>query len=311
MSSCHQCTEKLGRADLKIQCSSTCKQFFHTKCVKISQEQFKQLEDEDKIKYWVCDLCKRDEQMMLFMKKQFKEVKDQMKALETSQDFISKKYDDLMIELKGVSEMKQQIKALEDVNMAKDREMRDMKERIHNLEQYSRKNNFEIGGIPQSANENIENIVIQVAKAFDVSLTPDDIQNAHRLKCAPGKIPNIIVKTVNNKKKEEILRKRRKTVTNGNISSGGTGKIYINEHLTPYNKQLLRNAKDEALKKQYQFVWWKNKVLVRKSPNHPAVEIKSIEDLEKLPFNPPMKYGQQSSQLPPLNEEVTTQNRRQ
>ncbi|CAG9790218.1 unnamed protein product [Diatraea saccharalis] len=77
-------------------------------------------------------------------------------------------------------------------------------------------------------------------------------------------------------------RKRRMTTADLNIS-GDTKSIFINEHLTSYNKQLLKNAKEVCKNKQYIFTWTKNgRVYVRKGDTSPALWIAIEEDLKKI-----------------------------
>ncbi|KAL4721721.1 hypothetical protein ACJJTC_001702, partial [Scirpophaga incertulas] len=67
-----------------------------------------------------------------------------------------------------------------------------------------------------------------------------------------------------------------------NIIPGDPKPIYINEHLTPYNKQLLKKCKEIAMKKEYKYVWTKNgRIYIRKNDTSPAIQIHEEEDLRK------------------------------
>ena len=50
------------------------------------------------------------------------------------------------------------------------------------LEQYTRKNSLEIHGIPETVYSSTEEAVLEVAKALDVEVRPDDIEISHHLK---------------------------------------------------------------------------------------------------------------------------------
>ena len=52
----------------------------------------------------------------------------------------------------------------------------------NNLDQYSRRNNVEISGIPQSVSDNqLEEKVVNILKAIDVNITTNEIEACHRL----------------------------------------------------------------------------------------------------------------------------------
>ena len=54
-------------------------------------------------------------------------------------------------------------------------------EKLNRLEQYGRRQNLEIVGIPMQDGENTNAIVIEVAKLLDVNLTPEQISTSRRL----------------------------------------------------------------------------------------------------------------------------------
>ena len=68
------------------------------------------------------------------------------------------------------------------------------------LEQYTRKNSLEIHGIPETVYSSTEEAVLEVAKALDVEVRPDDIEISYHLKGEAGAKP-IIVKFVSHKRK--------------------------------------------------------------------------------------------------------------
>ena len=58
-------------------------------------------------------------------------------------------------------------------------------ENVDSLEQYGRRQNLEIAGIPIGENENTNNIVIEVAKMVNMKITADQILTSHRLQEKP------------------------------------------------------------------------------------------------------------------------------
>ena len=73
----------------------------------------------------------------------------------------------------------------------------DLEIQNNNVDQYSRRNNVETSGIPQSVNDNqLEENFIDILKAIDVNITTNEIEACHRL---GKKNKNVIVRVINRK----------------------------------------------------------------------------------------------------------------
>ena len=60
-------------------------------------------------------------------------------------------------------------------------------EKLDNLEQYGRRQNLEIIGVPQRDDEDTNSIVIEVAKMMGVKVLPKQISTSHRMPVNPKK----------------------------------------------------------------------------------------------------------------------------
>ena len=61
-------------------------------------------------------------------------------------------------------------------------EIIDLEIHNNNVDQYSRRSNVEISGIPQSVSNNqLEEKVVDILKAIDVNITSNEIEACHRL----------------------------------------------------------------------------------------------------------------------------------
>ena len=115
------------------------------------------------------------------------------------------------------------------------------------LQQYIRRNNIEIAGIPDSVGQNeLEKKVIEIAKAVDIDVTENDIEACHRLQSRNRqKGPKrTIVRFVNRKFAEKLLKKGkmfkdRKIVEKAKLSNI----IYINNNLCSYYRYLWGKVK--------------------------------------------------------------------
>ncbi len=82
---------------------------------------------------------------------------------------------------------------------------------LDRLEQYSRKDSVRIFGIPETPNENTNDLVIDLGQEIGVEIKPEDISVAHRLPPKCGKDGNkpIIVKFVQKDTKDKLMKNKR------------------------------------------------------------------------------------------------------
>ena len=223
-------------------------------------------------------------------------LKVEITDIKASQAFISKKYDDLSIEhqklLQINAQQKKEISTLK--SQAADLENQGFKEteKIDGLEQYGRRQNLEIAGVPQQPNENTNSIVIEVAKLLNVVVPSDHISTSHRIPKKPNHStkdsvcpPSIIVRFTNRDTRNKMFA-NRKFIRNLNLkqfSVPGTEKIFINENLTQTRKKLFWQTKQKAKKEEWKYYWTVNgNIFVKKHNNANAVLIKNVQDLQLI-----------------------------
>lgn len=160
---------------------------------------------------------------------------------------------------------------------------------INNKEQWSRRSNIEIYGIPEKKGENLIKILETIAGKIDFPLnTATDLDFITRV--APksdnkGKIKPVVLRFLARYKKDDFLAsaKKLKLCANDIGFPNNMSKIYFNEHLTRMNKQLLQLAKVKAKELNFKYVWVKNcSIFMRRSDNSPVVHIEKPVDLNKL-----------------------------
>jgi len=153
------------------------------------------------------------------------------------------------------------------------------------LEQYTRKYNLEIDGVPMVHGEDLEDIVIKLARRIDADVGPEDIDIIHRFKKG-NQQPNPIIVRFNNyySKKEMYYVRHKLHKLNVRHISGAEKKIYINENLTAQRAALFKKVHNKKQLRQGWKVWTiDGKIFVKPdlSLDH-VIRINSIEDLEKL-----------------------------
>jgi hypothetical protein len=154
-------------------------------------------------------------------------------------------------------------------------------------EQYFRKNNLEIVGVPETTGESLKDIIYKIASKLGVTLCDTDYTRIHRVASwTTQKMPaKILIHLINQEKVEEFLTaaRRKKGLLAREIDFQSDSRIFLNYHLTPANKILYRKVKDLARAKEYQYVWIKRCIIyVRKSDKSHAIVVKSSSHLSKI-----------------------------
>lgn len=125
--------------------------------------------------------------------------------------------------------------------------------RSNHNEQFSRKTNFKIMGVPEEDRENTWELVKSFLK---IELADHEMIAAHRIPGAKGKIRPIIVKVLNTSVKSRIMRMRATVKAKG----GGSR---LADDITKSNAELITNLlKFEGIERAWYFngaVYGKNK----------------------------------------------------
>ena len=211
-------------------------------------------------------------------------LKAELVVVKESQSFICEKYDCLKESydklLKENKELKSQSKELKNQSESE-------VEKLDCLEQYGRRQNLEIVGIPVQDGENTNAIVIEVAKLLDVSLTPEQISTSLRLpaKNPENRSPPIIARFTNRDVRNKIYANRKATRTASlvNFSVPGTEKICVNENLTRPRKKLFWLTKQKAKKIGFKYLWTTNgNIFVKQTDQAEVIAIKNEKDVDLM-----------------------------
>ncbi|CAN7939383.1 unnamed protein product [Ixodes hexagonus] len=105
-------------------------------------------------------------------------VKDTVSSIEKKVQELSDKYDQVLAQMKeqskGISDLKNQVSNVEAQGNAE--EVKRLKQEVNSLEQYSRRQNLEIHGLPRSENENLLGKINEIARKLELSeLTENDL----------------------------------------------------------------------------------------------------------------------------------------
>ena len=168
-------------------------------------------------------------------------------------------------------------------------EIYELYENMDTLEQYTRKNSLEIEGIPENIC-NDEDAVLKVAEILKVNVKREDIDICHRIK--RKKTRPIIARFVSHKVKR-ALYKQRVQLKNISFSQlfpsasaaarASSNRIFINENLTTYRRNLVRLANEKKEDGLLKGVWTVDgKIFVKTSPEGRPIRINTEDDLLNL-----------------------------
>lgn len=169
-------------------------------------------------------------------------------------------------------------------NALLERKMNEMNTKHDDLEQYTRKYNLEIDGIPEVEDEDLEDVVIKLARSVGADVGPEDIDIVHRFKKGKRQPNPIIVRFSNYYSKKEMYDGRRKLRKVNVRHISGAEKIYINENLTAQRAALFKKVRDKKRLREGWKVWTTDgKIFVKPDLTLDYItKINSVEDLEKL-----------------------------
>ena len=183
---------------------------------------------------------------------------------------------------KFMGEMREQI-------VAQHREIVTLKERVDELEQYGRRNSFRLSGVPESSDENTDEIVKTVAKSIGVDISDENIDRSHRVgpKPAGGSSARpILVKMATYRSKRAVMVRKRKlaeadprklfpglrwpsspppSTPSASQSSSQPPQVrhrlYINDDLTRARAEVAAAAREKKRKKAIENTWVRDGVI--------------------------------------------------
>ncbi|KAG8244447.1 hypothetical protein J6590_022377 [Homalodisca vitripennis] len=198
---CVICNQKISSEEV-IVCIGNCGRVFHYEC---ASERYASLKTRGSKKEWTCDDC-RPKQLTSATKNvgmeetpatnhdalvnilnsfkaeicsELKEYRKQFDEFKLALEVVSDKLDQSNMKMAQLSEnykdLKKENKELKDSNKVLCEEVNSLKTRVRLAEQYSRKCNVEIQGIPVTTNEDAVSLATDVGAALGVVLSAEDV----------------------------------------------------------------------------------------------------------------------------------------
>lgn len=226
-----------------------------------------------------------------------KAIQKEMKEINHSLQFNSEKMEELIETMEAckqsIQDLKRKNTELSNKNNYLETRVGALEQRLQEMEQQKLSKHIEISNIPFTEEENIQEIVQNVATKLNLPIS--DIEKSRRLpgrKDRPGNIQIIVKEEPMQQKWLETSKKIKlcvKDVSTNTKDNTINDKVFIREALTTYNKKLLWYTKQE-LKDTYKYIWCKKgTIMVRRQDNDKLIKIRSEEDVQKLALPPTRK----------------------
>lgn len=166
------------------------------------------------------------------------------------------------------------------------------------LEQYSRRSCLRISGIPESANEDVSKVVLDIARRVGADIKPEDIDRTHRVGVVRGQNVNRNDENqmadgrrfIRDKGREIIIKfnnyNARLKMLKGRASlREQKANIYINEDLTKTRKDLAFECRRLLKAKSITKTWVYNGNVYCQDRSNIKVRVTSLEDLDRFKSN--------------------------
>lgn len=309
--SCFKCNEPV--VDIVACNGGRCSGSYHYHCAGVTESTYRKMNQQKK-SAWRCVLCRESQNETLAeLVKEIKEfradfvtMKDNMLSIKedlhiATQNIsdLNSKWSEMVVRVDGMDERLLTVerkvatiatvqKQLTDTQRAFD----ELKQENNNQDQFSRLNNVEIQGIPKKNGENLHSIFYDICTKVGVTLLDTDIDIIHRVQPFRGegktdtRHPSIIVRFTQRQRKNQLMAavRARRGLTTADIGmSGAAINVYVNEHLTPVNKLLLKRARDLKTSLNYTYLWIRDcKIFLRKNDKSAIIRVANESDLSKL-----------------------------
>ncbi|KAG8334586.1 hypothetical protein J6590_086968 [Homalodisca vitripennis] len=248
---CGICVKECHPGDKNvIMCSGLCSAVFHLQCIKTDG-----VTTRTNLKDFKCNDCKRDnptsvssnasssltttvtKEFLISVLESFKQevsgelkkYSEQFEEFRTSVQFLSDNIDksnDLTAKLREeYAAMRKENEHLQEQNKKLNETVTDLRIRVRNLEQYTRKNNIEISGIPQTPNENSLNLLKDVGRAMGQELA--------------DRTPSIVVQFTGRMQRDAWITafKKKKTLTASEINP-----IFPNQQAANFRRNAVKKC---------------------------------------------------------------------
>lgn len=218
-------------------------------------------------------------------------LKDRIDGVSTSIEFINAKFEEHKNELTGVKveceRLRSENKELKEMVADLKNQANGAKSRIEESEQYSRRNNIEVIGIPETPNEDPNLIVKKIGEVIGIPIEERDLDDCHRVPTQRQGPKPLIIRFVSRKLRNKVITKSKEKRLKSKDLVPGPGNadrpIFFNDHLIMERKKVLSEVKARQAELRIKFVWTHHgTIFARKAEGSQAYKIHDAVDIEKV-----------------------------
>lgn len=153
---------------------------------------------------------------------------------------------------------------------------------LNDSEQYSRRSNMEVHGLPSSPLENLSSWVGDLAHKLAIpDFHPSSVVAVHRLPTRGNKAPPVLIRFASVRVRDAWMAAKGRL--RSLIAEKSVPQLFFNENLTRANSELFWKARTRAKERHFRFVWLKNgRIFAKREEGAPIVRIAQPNDLEKM-----------------------------
>ncbi|CAN8008037.1 unnamed protein product [Ixodes pacificus] len=214
------------------------------------------------------------------------ELRSTVEVLQTTVDSFGARYDSVLAlavtNEESIKTMQAEVDTVKVTLEEQSLEISRMKNELNDSEQYSRRSNMELHGLPFTPGEDLRKVMEDLSQKLSLPIIrSSDVLAIHRLPKRRDLAPTVLIKfaTIELKNVWMSARARLQALHH----DGSQQKLFFNENLTQTNRELFWMARTKGKESGYRFVWLKNgKIFARKGEGCPALRIGTANDLQKL-----------------------------
>ena len=304
---CEKCLANITSNNVNVKCYGHCEGNYHLECSGLSLSTFKRKSKAEKRK-WKCISCRQRQEENTDTDNEIYEEDDANDKINRSDEnkrnhkqklTLEDKMDRMIDEMDRVREEQQKtndliklfqktVTQLQDELKKRDNRIEELEDVVHEFQQHYRSTYLEVHNLEERKDEKEEDlraITIKIGRTLGIEVKNEEIEAIHRIPTKNTTKPKpIIIQWSSRKQRNNVLAGRKNVITQNQIyGDGSKGRIYINESLTKFNKELLFEAKKKAQEKKFRFVWSREgKIFVRKEEKSKVIQIKNVKDLEMI-----------------------------
>ncbi|KAH9378852.1 hypothetical protein HPB48_004436 [Haemaphysalis longicornis] len=221
---------------------------------------------------------------LLLLRAEFTKLSETVKDLEKSVSFLSNQYDLVVEQANTGAELAaahdEGIAALNATIQSQAEEFHSLREAQNENEEYSRKCNLEIEGLPKEENENLKATLSELARKLKISFSISDVEAVHRLPSKNAN-PTVLVRFATVTTKEVWCEARKKL--RHLLEADPDFNLFFNENLTKMNRDMYWRAGAATKQKGYKFCWATGgNIYAKKDDKAPSIRVSRESDINKI-----------------------------